>query len=404
MKEIKKIGLFGLGGINWIGGVQYITNIIHALDSISDEHPVEIHLIKASKQNFFDIDKFTGNKIVLEDIDTIFPPWSFSNRLRWFLKRKFLNRLIPRTEEFFLNNGYDFVYPHTTSDCDGKLNTAAWIADFQYYHYPDGASKEFTQAAHDEISQIAAISSKIVLSSKACEIDCNTIFPGTVGKTHCMPFTVFIDKNLLAFDNFKAITEKYRIPENFVVVSNSFCPTKNHKTLLEALSILGDQGIRIDLVCTGNIVDQRNLHFANETLQTINRFKVRSQVHLLGIIPREDQVALFRMAKAVIQPSLNEGWSTSVEEAKCLGKALVVSDIDVHKEQTPGNPYLFRRLDAADLAEKLKAAWMAGASTVYPQKEVEKADYAAYQQQVKDFGKRFLQVAAAGNRHNSTKR
>src|SRR4051812_27871749 len=117
MKEVRKIGLFGLGSINWIGGVQYITNIIHALDEVSKEHPVEIHLFKAKRQSFADIDQFRNNQLIIEDVDAIFPPWSFSNRVEWFLKRKFMNRVIPRTEDYFMANGYDFVYPNTSSDC-----------------------------------------------------------------------------------------------------------------------------------------------------------------------------------------------------------------------------------------------------------------------------------------------
>lgn len=397
MKEVRKIALFGLGGINWIGGVQYITNIIHALDTIGEEQPLEIHLIKASKQNFSEIERFKNNKIVLEDIDTIFPPWSFSNRAKWFLKRKFGSRIIPRTEDYFIENDYDFVYPHTSSDCNGKLNVASWIADFQYHFYPEGASKEFTQSAHDEISSIADKSSKIVLSSQTCERDCNQIFPGTKGKTHAMPFTVYIDRELLRFEDFPSIINKYKIPEQFVIVSNSFCPTKNHKTLFEALHILNKEGIKVNLVCTGNIVDQRNLHFANEILQTLTRYQVRDQVHLLGIIPREDQVALYRMSRAIMQPSLNEGWSTSVEEAKCLGKHLIVSDIDVHKEQSQGNPYIFGKLDAADLAAKLKEVWVSSQNTRFPRIEEERKAYDAYQENVKTFGRKFLEIAGKIN-------
>jgi glycosyltransferase involved in cell wall biosynthesis len=397
MKEVRKIGLFGLGSINWIGGVQYITNIIHALNEVGEEYPVEIHLIKAARQHFTEIEKFRQNKLIIEDMDAIFPPWSFSNRVEWFLKRKFMNRVIPRTEDYFIANGYDFVYPYTSSDCNGRLNSASWIADFQYYHYPEGASKEFTQGAYDEISYIAQRASKIVLSSAACEYDCNKIFPGTKGKTHSMPFTVYINPRLLDFSNFPSVVAKYRIPEDFVIVSNSFCPTKNHKTLFEALYILKQQGIRVDLVCTGNIVDQRNLHFANEILQMLTKYQIRDQVHLLGIIPREDQVTLYRMSRAIMQPSLNEGWSTSVEEAKCLGKQLVVSNIDVHKEQSPGNPFMHDKLNAEDLARVLKEAWASSAGAGFPRTEIERAAYESYQQDVKAFGRRFLTIAGTFN-------
>ena len=42
-----------------------------------------------------------------------------------------------------------------------------------------------------------------------------------------------------------------------------------------------------------------------------------------------------RQSLAVIQTSLFEGWSTSVEEAIALGKQIILSDIPVHREQNP---------------------------------------------------------------------
>ena len=42
-----------------------------------------------------------------------------------------------------------------------------------------------------------------------------------------------------------------------------------------------------------------------------------------------------RHSLALINPSYFEGWSTSVEEAKSLGKRVILSDIPVHREQNP---------------------------------------------------------------------
>ena len=69
----------------------------------------------------------------------------------------------------------------------------------------------------------------------------------------------------------------------------------------------------------------------------------------LGVVPYRDMLGLMRHAVAVINPSLFEGWSTSVEEAKSMGKAVVLSDIPVHREQAPGRGLFFdpRDPDAA---------------------------------------------------------
>ena len=50
-----------------------------------------------------------------------------------------------------------------------------------------------------------------------------------------------------------------------------------------------------------------------------------------------------RKAMAVIQPSLFEGWSTVVEDARALGKPMILSDFPVQIEQDPPSSDYFER-------------------------------------------------------------
>jgi glycosyltransferase involved in cell wall biosynthesis len=43
-----------------------------------------------------------------------------------------------------------------------------------------------------------------------------------------------------------------------------------------------------------------------------------------------------RASTALINPSLFEGWSTTVEEAKSTGTPMILSDLGVHREQAEG--------------------------------------------------------------------
>ena len=393
MPDIKKIGLLALGDERWQGGIQYMMNLINAINSIG-EPGMQIHLFKQAAQKFDQIEKFNGVDVKVLDTNKVFKPFTFSNRVKWFVQRRVSGHVNPRMEQFFLEHEYDFIYPGVFSKNRDKLNSASWIADFQSYRYPDGADTSFNRNARKYLEDIAKASSKIVLSSKFCETDCHEFFPFTRGKTHVMPFAVFIDKEVLEFDEFDKIRLDYSLPERFLMVANIFAPTKDHATLFEALGILKKEGIIVNLVCTGNILDYRNLGFGNEILQMLTKNRIRSQVHMLGLIPRLHQLLLFRLATAIVQPSLNEGWSTSVEEAKALGKFLILSDIPVHKEQLPGNPDFFRAQDAMDLAEKIRVIWSREEATEFPDKRVEKSAYHSYQDQVSRFGKKFIEIGS----------
>jgi glycosyltransferase involved in cell wall biosynthesis len=390
---VKKIALMAVGDEAWQGGIQYITNIVGALNADGGKELLELNLFKRPAQNFTELDKFKDINIKVHDIETVLEPWNLSNRIKWYGQRKLMKRIYPRMENFLIRNQFDYVFPATLSDCNHKLNAGSWIADFQYRHFPDGADKKITENAHRVISFIVNNTSKIVLSSKSCESDCMRFFPSAKGKTHVMPFSVFLDKHILEFNNFESVRKKYSLPEKFLIVSNLFAPTKNHKTLFRAIGILKERGIQVDLVCTGNIVAYSNQSYTNEVLQMLTEYKIRNQVQLLGLIPRADQLALYRMAVAMVQPSVSEGWNTAVEEAKALGKKLILSNIEVHLEQYPDNPYFFESLNAEDLADKIKHIWVDQEYGIYSDPGAEQQAFSKYQEKLKAFGRQFLEIA-----------
>ena len=81
--------------------------------------------------------------------------------------------------------------------------------------------------------------------------------------------------------------------------------------------------------------------------------RIDANILSLGFIPREDQLELMKNAIAVIQPSKFEGWGTVVEDAKTLGKQIILSDIPVHREQFGEHGFYFKPDDYMSLAEIL---------------------------------------------------
>jgi glycosyltransferase involved in cell wall biosynthesis len=395
MKQIRKVALLTVGDEAWIGGIQYITNILDGLNEAGGQRQLEVYIFKHAGQKLYNLEDFTKISIRVLEVEDILPPFSLANRLYWLLQRKLQGRIYPRLENYLMSHRFDYVYPATLSDCGGRLNAGSWIADFQYYNFPDGHSRDTTIEAERQISFIARKMPKVVLSSKWCESDCYRLFPETKGKAHVMPFTVYINERLLSFRDFDNISLKYGIQGPFLMVSNLFGAIKNHKTLFAALGILKKKGLVIQLVCTGNLVNYAKMEFTNEILQMITKEGIRHQLYLLGLIPREDQVALYRMSMGMVQPSIHEGWSTCVEEAKALGKTLILSDIDVHKEQYPENPHFFEALNPEDLARKIEQVHSSESGKQFPELEKERNAFAAYREKVKEFGLHFLEIAGS---------
>ena len=80
---------------------------------------------------------------------------------------------------------------------------------------------------------------------------------------------------------------------------------------------------------------------------------LQQNVSLLGVIPREHQLTIMKHAEAVLQPSMFEGWNTTIEDAKSQQLPVIASDIAVHKEQLGDKGYYFDPENENELAQLL---------------------------------------------------
>ena len=169
-------------------------------------------------------------------------------------------------------------------------------------------------------------------------------------------------------------------------MAKQFWQHKNHKIVIEALSILKGKGYdNIVVVCTGLTKDYRNQHYFDDLMSEIHSDNIENNIKILGMIPREEQLQLMKGALAVVQPSLFEGWGTVVEDAKTLQKRIVLSDIDVHKEQANADCVFFGRNNARQLADILLNIWQEKKAYV------SKVNY-NYKEQAAEYGKLFYEA------------
>ena len=151
----------------------------------------------------------------------------------------------------------------------------------------------------------------------------------------------------------KIVKEKYGITGDYFFSPNQFWQHKNHISIIEAIKILKDKGVSVKVIFTGKEYDYRNPEYTTNLKQKVIDYQLESEILFLGFIDRIDQLILMKNAQAVIQPSLFEGWSTVVEDAKALNQTLIVSNIAVHHEQLGDRGYFFSPNDYKDLALKI---------------------------------------------------
>lgn len=107
---------------------------------------------------------------------------------------------------------------------------------------------------------------------------------------------------------------------------------------------------------TGKTEDRRDPEHFTDLMRHVAEAGVADRFRVLGLIPYEDLSVLMRNAVAVINPSQFEGWSTTVEEAKSMGKHVILSDIPVHREQDPERRRYVAPDDPSEMAAAIAAA------------------------------------------------
>lgn len=388
------IGLIMQGGAGWMGGSEYIKNLAHALAATERAAPASVRL---SLITGHPLDHRVRQEIGIEKVIEL-PPRRRGLIDRWLRagNRAFASAV--RAAEI------DFIYPLTYDNQHnigvslplgmalGTTRWAGWIPDFQHRQLPDLFSQSEIDKREHGIAELARSARTIVFSSEASAADYRHFCPDGAARAEVLRFCTSPVPQWLAGDP-RAAQAAYHLPDRFFLVSNQLWKHKNHLLVLDALGILARRSIRPHIVCTGQPADFRDRNHLNVVLQRIHERGAGAQVALLGLVPRDVQIQLMRRCLAVVQPSLCEGWSTVVEDARLLGKVVVLSDLDVHREQDPPGAQFFDRTSAESLATALMQVWESAEPGPNAACEARAADDAARAQLA--FGHRFLEIARA---------
>lgn len=338
-----------IGGKNWIGGYNYLLNLVRALsvyrpDAITPVLFFGEDIVPADAVPF---EQIAGVEVVRHAAFDEMRKKSALIRSMVFGRDKMVQSLFNKLRidvvfECAQFNGWRLEQP-----------AIAWIPDFQHRALPH----LFTKSAYlkREIGLRAQVISgrTIMLSSEDSRKDCERFYPSAVGRTQVVSFAVPATPRSSTVES-KEVTDKYELPAKYFFMPNQFWQHKNHLLVAEALSLLKARG-RDDVVVvtTGRTSDPRLPQYFSNLQTLIAERGIEKQFRILGLVPYGDLAPLMQASEALVNPSLFEGWSTTVEEAKAAGVPMLLSDLDVHREQAQGLAQFFDRYSASSLAEAL---------------------------------------------------
>ena len=350
MAQRKRIALIFEIKKGWMGGTYYILNLINALNSLPDEEKPQITLLVKCKSDYRYAADYTAYPYL--DYRTVLYSKNrlrlikVINKLFWHIIGKNILTTIPFREKV------DAIYPlFDTTQCIKGSPNLMWIPDFQELHLPHLFSKKDLYNRNSRAKRIRDTRKIIVFSSNDARNDYLRFYNGEYSCTRLFQFTAKIP--VIPADTL-SIMNKFGVSSgNYYFCANQFWAHKNHQILFESIRILRDAGHPVILLCSGNNADYRSADHYKSLVAFIKDNNLSDNIRLLGLIDRKEQLSLMKEARAIIQPSLFEGWSTSIEEAKSMDKFMILSDLPVHKEQAPQNALFFERHNPQDLADKI---------------------------------------------------
>lgn len=343
MAKESRIGIIYNFDENWIGGTYYVQNLIRSLNYLPRKEQIKLYILTEDEVQFKELQKAT-NYPQLKFIRSK-PQYSKIERFANKISQKLIKRKI-----FFKGINLDCIFPlHGIPPNLSHINKLIfWIPDFQEKYLPLFFSPEEVASRQLNYENLVALGHPVVFSSNDALNDFNSFYPDSKNEKDVLQFAVVHPE--LDMKKFTQVKEKYGIEGNYFFSPNQFWQHKNQIAIIEATKILKEQGIEVKVIFTGKEYDYRNPDYTANLKQKIVEYKLENEIVFLGFIDRKEQLLLMKNADAVIQPSLFEGWSTVVEDAKALNCSLIVSNIEVHKEQLENKAYFFAPNDYNSLA------------------------------------------------------
>ncbi|KPV54539.1 hypothetical protein SE17_03160 [Kouleothrix aurantiaca] len=143
------------------------------------------------------------------------------------------------------------------------------------------------------------------------------------------------------------------LPQQFIVMPANMWKHKNHDRLLQALVLLRkERDIRVDVVFTG--FEQNNGY---PLAEHAHNYGIADQIHILGYVTREEIAYLYLHARALVFPSLFEGFGIPLVEAMAAGCPVVASNTTSIPEVVGDAALLFDPTEPAAIANSIAQIW-----------------------------------------------
>jgi hypothetical protein len=304
---------------NYLGGIRYIERFFKILNNIKTDVNIKIITINfiladssLSKQN----ELVKVNKLLYK-LDKIFVRiTNYSFYSNFFTKNN------PNSTFWFSN-----IFISNKKKKKYNVQVVNWIPDFQFLDFPNYFSIYNKISRYFYLRLQIKYSDVIILQSKFDKDRLAIMHP-----KYCQKYFIWQFYEPVNSSQQNKFLDS--IPLNYFLYPHQMWKHKRHDLLLDFFS----KNPEFNLVLTGQLIDVRDKEYTDNIKMFLRKnFK---NIFKLGKVSSSELVYLMKNAKAILNLSEYEGWSSCIEEAISFNVPLVLNTILINKEQIPEAYYV----------------------------------------------------------------
>lgn len=223
------------------------------------------------------------------------------------------------------------------------------LHDLQELYYPENFSlwqRIWRRQVH---SHLLGRASRVICESQQVKADIIRFFGVAAERTVVIPAPP-LRQFLADEDNGRLQAERVRLglPQTFLFYPAQFWAHKNHLRLIEAFREVVKEVPDLNLVLTGR---KRDGYAA--VMNIVDKFGLSERVYYLGHVEQNDLQSIYKLATALVMPSLFESVSIPIYEAFQVGTPVAASNILAIPEQVGDAGVLFDPRSVASIRDAI---------------------------------------------------
>ena len=354
MGDRHKIGLY-LGAKPTAGGTfQYNQTVLEAVSVLQDSYDV---VIGYSDDCWLPYLQEYGLKTVLVPLGfwsrVLGSLWK-KLRLSAFIWRKINPYFHPVARALIREDCNLWIYPSQDQwSWEVDVPALATIHDLMHRyegHFPEvSASGEFRRR-EIQYSNMCRFAKGILVDAEVGSKQLQESYGMVEERIHILP--TIAPKYMYSTKPIEGFDDRYKLPEKFIFYPAQFWEHKNHGRLVRVIKSLKERIPDLKLVLVGS---KKNGYAS--TVKLIEELGLSKDIVILGYVPDEDMVELYRRSRGLVFPTFFGPTNIPPLEAFIVGCPVACSGIYGMPEQVGDAALLFNPTSEEEIAEAIFKLW-----------------------------------------------